>query len=402
MGGRRFVRISLGGVRDEAEIRGHRRTYIGAMPGRIIQGIRRAGSMNPVFMLDKIDKLSIGQGDPAAALLEVLDPEQNSQFVDHYLNVSFDLSKVFFIATANVMDTIPTPLLDRMEVSRISGYTEEEKLEIAKRYLVPRVLEETGLQDYSLTIDDEAIIHVIRSYTRDAGVRQLERELSQIFRRIAKAVAEGQQAPAKINAEDIPDYLGKARFFAEQKVRVSKPGVAIGLAWTPFGGEIMFIEATAMKGQGRLILTGKLGEVMKESAQAALSLVRSRAQALGLPEQVFEGEDLHIHVPEGATPKDGPSAGLAITLALVSLAKNISLSPDFAATGEITLRGTLLPVGGIREKVLAAARAGIHHVILPKQIEADLDEIPPSLRQSLSFHLAEDISEVLQLPIFHV
>ncbi len=402
MGGRRFVRISLGGVRDEAEIRGHRRTYIGAMPGRIIQGMRRAGSMNPLFMLDEIDKLSIGQGDPAAALLEVLDPEQNSQFVDHYLNVPFDLSKVFFITTANVMDTIPTPLLDRMEVIRIPGYTEEEKLEIAKRYLIPRIVEETGLQHYSLTIDDEATVHVIRSYTREAGVRQLERELSRIFRRIAKAVAEGQQAPAKINAGDIPDYLGKAHFFAEQKVRVSKPGVAIGLAWTPFGGEIMFIEATAMKGQGRLILTGKLGEVMKESAQAALSLVRSRAQTLGLPEQVFEGEDLHIHVPEGATPKDGPSAGLAITLALVSLAKNISLSPDFAATGEITLRGTLLPVGGIREKVLAAARAGIHHVVLPKQNEADLDEIPPSLRQSLNFHLAEDIGEVLQLPLFHV
>jgi len=399
--GRHFVRIALGGVRDEAEIRGHRRTYIGAMPGRIIQGMRRAGSMNPLMMLDEIDKLSIGYGDPAAALLEVLDPAQNSNFVDYYLNVPFDLSKVFFIATANVMDTIPGPLLDRMEIIRIPGYTEEEKLEIAKRYLLPHILDETGLQKYPITVDDAAIARVIRGYTREAGVRSLERELNHIFRRIAKDVAEGKQPPAHIQAEDITHYLGKPRFIAEQTVRVSKPGVAIGLAWTPFGGEIMFIEATAMKGQGRLILTGKLGEVMKESAQAALSLVRSRAQEFGLPENTFAGEDLHIHVPEGATPKDGPSAGVALTLALISLGKNMSLSPNFAATGEITLRGTVLPVGGIREKVLAAARAGIHHVILPKQNEADLDDIPSSLRQTLTFHLVEDIGEVLRLPIFH-
>ena len=399
--GRHFVRIALGGVRDEAEIRGHRRTYIGAMPGRIIQGMRRAASMNPLMMLDEIDKLSLGYGDPAAALLEVLDPGQNSNFVDYYLNVPFDLSKVFFIATANVMDTIPGPLLDRMEIIRIPGYTEEEKLEIAKRYLLPHVLDETGLQIYSITIDDAAIARVIRGYTREAGVRSLDRELNHIFRRIAKEVAEGKQPPAHIQAEDITHYLGKPRFIAEQTVRVSKPGVAIGLAWTPFGGEIMFIEATAMKGQGRLILTGKLGEVMKESAQAALSLVRSRAQEFGLPENTFAGEDLHIHVPEGATPKDGPSAGVALTLALISLGKNMSLSPNFAATGEITLRGTVLPVGGIREKVLAAARAGIHHVILPKQNEADLDDIPSSLRQTLTFHLVEDIGEVLRLPIFH-
>jgi ATP-dependent Lon protease len=400
--GRHFVRIALGGVRDEAEIRGHRRTYIGAMPGRIIQGMRRAGSMNPLMMLDEIDKLSIGYGDPAAALLEVLDPAQNSNFVDYYLNVPFDLSKVFFIATANVMDTIPGPLLDRMEIIRIPGYTEEEKLEIAKRYLLPHILDETGLQMYSITVDDAAIARVIRGYTREAGVRSLERELNRIFRRIAKDVAEGKQPPTHIQAEDIAHYLGKPRFIAEQTVRVSKPGVAIGLAWTPFGGEIMFIEATAMKGQGRLILTGKLGEVMKESAQAALSLVRSRVQEFGLPENTFAGEDLHIHVPEGATPKDGPSAGVALTLALISLGKNMPLSPDFAATGEITLRGTVLPVGGIREKVLAAARAGIHHVILPKQNEADLDDIPSSLRQNLTFHLVEDIGEVLKLPIFHV
>ncbi len=396
--GRKFLRISLGGVRDEAEIRGHRRTYVGAMPGRIIQGLRRVGVNNPVFMLDEIDKLGADfRGDPAAALLEVLDPEQNHNFSDHYLEIPFDLSHIIFIATANILDTIPTPLLDRMEVIEIPGYTEEDKLRIAKYYLVPRQLEAHGLRKQQLRFTDRALMEVIRHYTKEAGVRNLEREIGAICRAVAMEFAEGRTEPVKVRLRDVEKFLGPPKFLPEVAERVKVPGVAIGLAWTPVGGEILFIEATKMKGSGRLILTGKLGEVMRESAEAALSFLRSRSGELGLEEDLFQKVDVHIHVPAGAVPKDGPSAGITILAALVSLFTGRTVRHDVAMTGEITLRGLVLPVGGIKEKVLAAKRAGIKEVIIPKLNAKDLLDVPKEAREKLIFHPVSRVEEALPI-----
>ena len=396
--GRKFLRISLGGVRDEAEIRGHRRTYVGAMPGRIIQGLRRVGVNNPVFMLDEIDKIGTDfRGDPAAALLEVLDPEQNQNFSDHYLEIPFDLSKIIFIATANMLDTIPTPLLDRMEVIEIPGYTEEDKLRIAKYYLVPRQLEAHGLTKQQLKFTDRALMEIIRHYTREAGVRNLEREIGAVCRAVAKEFAEGRTEPVKVRVRDVEKFLGPPKYLPEVAERVKVPGVAIGLAWTPVGGEILFVEATKMKGSGRLILTGKLGDVMRESAEAALSYVRSRSQDLGLDEDLFQKIDIHVHVPSGAVPKDGPSAGITILAALVSLLTERTVRHDVAMTGEITLRGAVLPVGGIKEKVLAAKRAGIKEIILPKLNEKDLLDVPKEAREKLTFHFVGRVEEALPI-----
>ncbi len=396
--GRKFLRISLGGVRDEAEIRGHRRTYVGAMPGRIIQGLRRVGVNNPVFMLDEIDKIGVDfRGDPAAALLEVLDPEQNQNFSDHYLEIPFDLSKIIFIATANMLDTIPTPLLDRMEVIEIPGYTEEDKLRIAKYYLVPRQLEAHGLTKAQLKFTDRALMQIIRYYTREAGVRNLEREIGAVCRAVAKEFAEGRSEPVKVRVKDVEKFLGPPKFLPETAERVKVPGVAIGLAWTPVGGEILFIEATKMKGSGRLILTGKLGDVMRESAEAALSYVRSRSKDLGIDEDLFQKIDIHIHVPAGAVPKDGPSAGIAILSALVSLLTERTVRHEVAMTGEITLRGAVLPVGGIKEKVLAAKRAGLKEVILPKLNQKDLLDVPKEAREKLIFHFVSRVDEALPI-----
>ncbi len=396
--GRKFLRISLGGVRDEAEIRGHRRTYVGAMPGRIIQGLRRVGVNNPVFMLDEIDKLGTDfRGDPASALLEVLDPEQNQAFSDHYLELPFDLSKVMFIATANMLDTIPPPLLDRMEVIEIPGYTEEDKLKIAKYYLVPRQLEAHGLTKQQLRFTDRALARLITYYTREAGVRNLEREIGAICRAVAREVAEGRTEPVTVRVKDLERYLGPPKYLPEMAERVKVPGVAIGLAWTPVGGEILFVEATRMKGSGRLILTGKLGEVMRESAEAALSYLRSRAKDLGIDESLFSKLDIHIHVPAGAIPKDGPSAGITMLAALVSLFLERTVRHEVAMTGEITLRGLVLPVGGIKEKVLAAKRAGIKEVILPKLNEKDLLEVPKEAREKLVFHFVSKVEEALPI-----
>ncbi|MBA2849672.1 ATP-dependent Lon protease [Thermosulfuriphilus ammonigenes] len=396
--GRKFLRISLGGVRDEAEIRGHRRTYVGAMPGRIIQGLRRVGVNNPVFMLDEIDKLGADfRGDPASALLEVLDPEQNATFSDHYLEIEFDLSQVMFIATANVLDTIPGPLLDRMEVIEIPGYTEEDKLHIAKRYLIPRQLEAHGLTTKNLRFTNGALTHIIRQYTREAGLRNLERQIAAICRAVAKEVALGEADSVTIRVNDLDRYLGPPKYLPEVAERTKIPGVAVGLAWTPFGGEILFVEATRMKGQRRLILTGKLGEVMRESAEAALSYIRSKASELGIPEDFFDHHDIHIHVPAGAIPKDGPSAGITILVALVSLLTDRTVRHDVAMTGEITLRGLILPVGGIKEKVLAALRAGIKEVILPKRNQKDLEEIPKEAREKIKFHLVSRVEEALAI-----
>ncbi len=396
--GRKFVRVSLGGVRDEAEIRGHRRTYVGALPGRIIQGLKRAGTKNPVFVLDEVDKLGADfRGDPASALLEVLDPEQNFQFSDHYLEVPFDLSQVFFICTANVLDTIPPALRDRMEVLSLPGYTEEEKVEIARRHLIPRQLEENGLADAGVEITEEAIRRVIAEYTREAGVRNLEREIAGLLRKIArKLVEEGEgEGPIRVTAEDVPGYLGPAKYWREVAERADRPGVAIGLAWTQAGGDILFIESTRMPGKGKLIITGRLGEVMKESAQAALSWIRSHAEELGIDPAVFETSDIHVHVPAGAIPKDGPSAGVTIVVSLLSLLAGREVRPMLAMSGEITLRGKVLPVGGIKEKVLAARRAGIRRVILPRHNEKDLEDIQPELRRTLEFVFVEDLSEVI-------
>jgi ATP-dependent Lon protease len=394
------VRVSLGGVHDEAEIRGHRRTYIGALPGNIIQGIRRAGARDCVMMLDEVDKLGRGiQGDPASALLEVLDPEQNSTFRDNYLGVPFDLSKVMFITTANVLDTIPGPLHDRMEVIDLPGYVEDEKFEIARRYLVKRQLEANGLKPEQAELDDGALRAIIRDYTREAGVRQLEREIGAVLRSAAMRIAEGAAEHVRIEPENLSEILGPPRFEGEVAMRTSVPGVATGLAWTPVGGDILFIEATRTPGNGRLILTGQLGEVMRESAQAALSLVKARAVELGVDPAIFEKSDIHIHVPQGAIPKDGPSAGVAMYTALVSLLTSRTVRNDTAMTGEISLRGLVLPVGGIKEKVVAAARASLSTVILPARNRKDYEEIPEAARNSLRFVWAERVEDVVEAAI---
>src|SRR5215475_5755019 len=393
---RKFVRVSLGGVHDEAEIRGHRRTYIGALPGNIIQGIRKAGSRNCVMMLDEIDKLGAGiQGDPSAALLEVLDPEQNNTFRDNYLGVAFDLSRVVFITTANMLDTIPGPLRDRMEVISLAGYTAEEKLEIARRYLVHRQMEANGLQAGQVEISDDVLCAIIVSYTREAGVRNLEREIGKVLRHAAVRIAEGQSGPIRLTAADLVAILGPPQFENEAAMRTSVPGVATGLAWTPVGGDILFIEATRVPGSGRLILTGQLGEVMKESAQAALSIVKNRAAALEIDPARFEKADIHIHVPAGAIPKDGPSAGVAMFMALVSLMTERTIRSDTAMTGEISLRGLVLPVGGIKEKVVAAARAGIRRVMLPARNRRDYDDIPEVARRDMEFIWLERVEEAV-------
>ena len=393
--GRKFIRMSLGGMRDEAEIRGHRRTYIGAMPGRIIQGLKRVGTRNPVFMLDEIDKVgSDWRGDPSSALLEVLDPEQNRDFRDHYLDVPFDLSQVMFVTTANVLSTIPAPLRDRMEILELDGYTEDEKVRIAQEYLLPRQIRENSLRADEVSISDDAMRVIARDYTREAGVRNLEREIGTICRKVATRVAEREGVSVTVDAEDVAEYLGKPRFYFEPAERTEVPGVATGLVWTPTGGDITFIEATRMKGNRRLTLTGKLGDVMKESAQAAVSYVRSKAGDLGIDEESFTKSDIHIHVPAGAVPKDGPSAGVTIATALVSLLTGRNVRSDVAMTGEITLRGQVLPVGGIKQKVLAAARVGIKNVILPARNEVDLDDIPEEIREDLHFVFAERVDDV--------
>lgn len=395
--GRKFVRMSLGGIRDEAEIRGHRRTYVGALPGRIIQGIKKAGTNNPVFMLDEVDKIGIDfRGDPASALLEVLDPEQNFSFSDHYLEVPFDLSKVFFITTANVVDTIPPPLRDRMEIIEIPGYTLNEKVHIAFNHIIPEQLEEHGLKKEHVEFTQEAIEKIIEDYTREAGVRNLKREIANVLRWVAQRVAEGDTEKKIITPEKVREILGPEQYFKEVAERTQKPGIATGLAWTPTGGDILFIESTKMRGKGNIILTGHLGDVMKESAQAALSYVKANAKTLGIDETEFENIDVHIHVPAGAIPKDGPSAGIAILLSLVSLFKNIPIKSYVAMTGEITLRGAVLPVGGIKEKVLAAKRAGIKEVILPHKNEKDLEEVPEDAKKDLSFHFVENVEDAIK------
>ena len=394
--GRKFVRLSLGGVHDEAEIRGHRRTYIGALPGNIIQSIRKAGARNPVMMLDEVDKLGVGfHGDPSSALLEVLDPEQNSTFRDNYLAVPFDLSKVMFIATANILDTVPGPVRDRMEVIEIPGYTEEEKLEIAKRYLLKRQLAASGLTSEQCEITEDAIRVIIRDYTREAGVRNLERLIGAACRHAAMRIAEGAAERVRIDAAALPAILGPRRFENEVAMRTSVPGVATGLAWTPTGGDILFIEATRVSGRGKLILTGQLGEVMKESAQAALTLVKARATLLGINSALFDKSDVHIHVPAGAIPKDGPSAGVAMVVALVSLLAERTARSDTAMTGEISLRGLVLPIGGVKEKVLAAVRAGIKTVLLPARNRKDLEDVPDSARKQVKFVWLEHVDDAV-------
>jgi ATP-dependent Lon protease len=401
--GRAFERISVGGVRDEAEIRGHRRTYIGAMPGTIIRALRDAGSKNPLFMIDEIDKMGADyRGDPASAMLEVLDPEQNEGFRDHYLDLPFDLSGVLFVTTANTLDTVPGPLRDRMEIIQLAGYTEEEKLQIAKRYLVPRQIERNGLKRSQIAFGDPALRTIIRDYTREAGVRNLEREIGTVCRRIARQVAEGKlKRKVTITEARVRELLGKRRFASETVRRTTEPGVATGLAWTPAGGDVLFIEATAMAGTGKLTLTGQLGDVMKESAQAALSYVRAHEHTLApdLEDAWFATHDIHLHVPSGATPKDGPSAGITMATALASLMSGRRVREDVAMTGEITLSGHVLPIGGLKEKALAAQRAGVRHVIAPRENEADVDEIPEHLRKKLKFHFVDEIGEVLAIAL---
>ncbi|MBT4610807.1 MAG: endopeptidase La, partial [Gemmatimonadetes bacterium] len=396
--GRNFTRISLGGVRDEAEIRGHRRTYVGALPGRLIQGLKKAGSNNPVFMLDEIDKVGADfRGDPAAALLEVLDPEQNFSFEDHYLDIPFDLSKVMFITTANLLNTVPPALRDRMEEIPIPGYTQEEKLEIARRHLVPRQLQEHGLLAKKLRFDDEAILRLIGEFTREAGLRNLDRQLGTLCRKSARRFVEGRRHPIRVRPKQLEEFLGVAHFFSEVAERQGEIGVATGLAATAAGGEILFIEATRMKGKKGLILTGQLGDVMKESAQAALSYLKSHAIELGIDTDMLDESDLHLHVPAGATPKEGPSAGVALAVTLLSLLTSRPVRADVAMTGEITLRGRVLPVGGIRDKVLAAQRAGIHTVVLPKRNERDLEEVPDDVREALHFELVATFDEAMAI-----
>ncbi len=396
--GREFVRMSLGGVRDEAEIRGHRRTYIGAMPGRIIQAMRRVGTVNPLFMLDEIDKLGLDfRGDPAAALLEVLDPEQNNTFADHYLDVDYDLSQVLFITTANYLDTIPLALLDRMEVIEFSSYLEEEKLEICRQFLVPRQMTQHGLVDKNVRIEDEGLKALVRLYTREAGVRNLEREIASVCRKVARQVAEGKRYPKRITARKVEDLLGPPRFIHDVLPDEDEVGLATGAAWTATGGEIMFIEVNLMPGKGSLTLTGQLGEVMQESAQAALTYTRSQAKILGIPADLFERTDIHIHLPEGAVPKDGPSAGVSLAVALISAFTNRPIRRDVSMTGEITLRGRMLPIGGVREKALAARRAGISTFVLPSKNKSDLQDIPKKLRQDIKFVLVDHVDEVLEV-----
>ena len=398
--GREFIRISLGGVRDEAEIRGHRRTYIGALPGRIIQSIRKAGTNNPLFMLDEIDKLGMDfRGDPSSALLEVLDPEQNSTFVDHYIEIAFDLSKVMFITTANVLGHIPGPLRDRMEVIELSGYTVEEKLMIAKQFLVPKELEAHGVTENDLQIEDGAIRTIIQSYTREAGVRNVERELASICRKVATEIVSGHIGQTRVKIENLYNYLGPIKFFPEITARSWGPGLVTGLAWTPVGGTLLFIESAGMEGKGSLTLTGMLGDVMKESATAALTYIRSHMKSLNIPDIDFSKRDIHIHVPEGAIPKDGPSAGVAMVVCLASLLTGRPVRRDLAMTGEITLRGDVLPVGGIKEKVLAASGAGIKDIILPHLNKKDEGEIPDNVKKGVSFHFVQKIEEVLELAL---
>ncbi|ACU88183.1 endopeptidase La [Desulfomicrobium baculatum] len=393
--GRKFVRMSLGGMRDEAEIRGHRRTYIGAMPGRIIQSMKDAGTINPVIMLDEIDKLGNDfRGDPSSALLEVLDPEQNNSFTDHYLNVPYDLSKVMFICTANMLDTIPSALLDRMEVIRIPGYTEQEKTIIARRYLLTRQIKENGLTNDTLIISDAVLAEIIRGYTREAGLRNLEREIGSICRKYARRVAEGKKGPFRVTTSALIKLLGQPKFMDEERESSMPPGVALGLAWTPYGGEILHIECSLLPGKGKLILTGKLGEVMKESAQAALSYARTKSASLKLADDFFDTHDIHIHVPAGATPKDGPSAGVTLVTALMSAISNEPVASDVAMTGEITLRGRVMPVGGIKEKILAAVSHGVKKVLIPARNAHDLDEIPKELRKRITVKTVEAIDEI--------
>ncbi len=398
--GRPYVRISLGGARDEADIRGHRRTYVGAMPGRIIQGMKQAGAKNPIFLLDEVDKLGISfQGDPAAALLEVLDPAQNDTFTDHYLGVPFDLSEVLFIATANFIQNIPGPLLDRLETVNFAGYTEREKLEIAKRYLVPRQLRENGLRAEQLAVKDDALAEIIASYTREAGVRQLEREIGKLGRKVARKIADGQAQKVTVVAKDIPDLIGRPKVHPERMAGEDQVGVATGMYYTPVGGDIMFVEASVMRGKGDLVLTGQLGDVMKESARAALTYAKSHADLLGIPEGAFVDTDVHVHVPAGAIPKDGPSAGVTMATALVSALSRRPARHDIAMTGEVTLRGRVLPIGGVKEKVLGAVRAGISSVILPKENERDLEDLPEEVRKTLDVHLVEELGDVLTLAL---
>jgi ATP-dependent Lon protease len=398
--GRKFIRIALGGVRDEAEIRGHRRTYVGALPGRIIQGIRRAESNNPVFVLDEVDKLGNDfRGDPSSALLEVLDPEQNYSFEDHYLDVPFDLSHVMFITTANILDTIPPALRDRLEVIELLGYTQGEKVKIAERYLMPRQISANGLTSDQIRFTRNSIDLIISGYTREAGVRNLEREIASVCRGVASLIAEGDATKATITAKDIHKYLGPIRITSETDVRTSKPGVVVGLAWTPTGGDLLFIEATAMKGKKNLTLTGQLGDVMKESATAALSFIRSNAEELGISKDFFDETDIHIHVPAGAIPKDGPSAGVTMLTALVSLLTGKTVKKDLAMTGEITLRGLVLPVGGIKEKILAAHRAGIKTIILPRRNKKDLVDIPQKVQKDIRFYFVDEMIEVLKIAL---
>ena len=398
--GRPYVRISLGGARDEADIRGHRRTYVGAMPGRIIQGMKQAGAKNPVFLLDELDKLGVSfQGDPAAALLEVLDPAQNDSFTDHYVGVPFDLSEVLFVATSNFVQAIPAPLLDRLETVNFAGYTEREKLEIARRYLVPRQLRENGLTPEQLTLPDEALSELITSYTREAGVRQLEREIGKLGRKVARQIADGGVERVVVEAQSVPDLIGRPKVHPERMAHEDQIGVATGMYYTPVGGDIMFVEASVMRGKGELVLTGQLGDVMKESARAALTYAKSHAEQLGIAQNVLHGTDVHIHVPAGAIPKDGPSAGVTMATALVSALSKRPARHDVAMTGETTLRGRVLPIGGVKEKILGAVRAGLHEIILPKENAADLEDLPEDVRQSLNVHLVEELGEVLSLAL---
>jgi len=394
---RKFVRMSLGGVRDEAEIRGHRRTYVGALPGRIIQGLKKAGKGNPVMMLDEVDKLgSDFRGDPSSALLEVLDPEQNHAFNDHYLELDYDLSKVLFIATANYLENIPIPLRDRMEMIEITGYTQDEKLAIARQYLVPRQIERNGLTDEQLEISDDAVLQIVDGYTRESGVRQLEREIASVTRGIAKRVAMGETEHARVEQDNIEEILGAQKYFSDVAERTEVPGVATGLAWTPAGGDILFIEASVSRGQGRMVLTGKLGDVMKESAQAAHSYVRAHAKRLGIPIDAFRHWDVHLHIPAGAVPKDGPSAGISLLSALASIYSQRRVKDSVAMTGEATLRGLVLPVGGIKEKVLAAKRAGIKTVLLPEKNRKDVLEINERAVEGLDIRYVSRMEEVIE------